>query len=169
MSNKFILLIILLITLVLIYGYIFNQGKGVNTAASTDLIPAANLPDSFAYLGSHEDSVNIGGSSINATESVYRSNGNDLYINVIENNNPQALLAQYKEQIQNEFKSKYNPFVPISLNGHDATQITYFSIVKGQQRPDYTVVWATGKAMISVASPTADIQTVITLAKATGL
>ncbi len=162
-------MIILLITPVLIYGYIFNQGKGVNTAASTNLIPAANLPDSFTYLGSHGTPVNIGGSSINATESVYRSNGNDLYIDVIENNNPQALLAQYKEQIQNEFKSKYNPFTPISLNGHDATQITYFDIVKGQQIPDYMVVWITGKAMISVASPTADLQTVITLAKATGL
>jgi hypothetical protein len=162
-------LIILLITLVLIYGYIFNQGKAANTAANTDLIPATNIPDSFAYLGSHETPVSIGGSSINATESVYRNNGNDLYINVIENNNPQALLAQYKEQIQNEFKSKYNPFTPISLNGHDATQITYFNIVKGQQRPDYTVIWTTGKAMISVASPTANLQTVITLAKATGL
>lgn len=168
MSNKFILLIVLLITPVLISTYIFDHGKRTDTTASIDLVPETNLPDGFTYIGSHETPVNIGGSSINATEGVYRNNGDDIYIQVIENDNPQALLAQYKEQIQKEFKSKYNPFTPISINGHDATQVTDFDIVKGQQRPDYAVVWATGKAMVLVASPTADLQTVIALAKSTG-
>jgi hypothetical protein len=139
-----------------------------NTTVSTDLIPTTNLPSGFTYVGSHVISVSIGGSSINATEGVYKNNGDDVYIQVIENDNPQALLAEYKLQIQNEFKSGYNPFQDISFNGHNATQVTDFTTVQGQQRQDYSVVWATGKAMILVASPTADLQTVIALAKATG-
>lgn len=156
MSKKIIWIPLLLITAILISGC---------TTTSTDLIPKKDLPDGFTYIGSHEIPFDIGG--INATEGIYRHNGDDLYIQVIENNNPQALLAQYKEQIQKEFKSDYNPFTPISINGHDATQVTDFNIVKGQPKKEYTIVWATGKDMILVASPTADLQTVITLANAT--
>jgi hypothetical protein len=167
-SNKFILLIAIAITPVLISGYIFNHGKGTNTTASSDLIPTTNLPEGFTYMGSHEIPADINGSSINATEGVYRNNGDDLYIQVIENNNPAALLAQYKLQIQEEFKSSYNPFREISLNGQNTTLVTGFSTVEGQPRPNYAVIWAAGKAMILVASPTANFQAVLALANAIG-
>jgi hypothetical protein len=168
MSKKIVWIPLLLITAVLISGCISNQGKGTNTSVSSDLIPTTNLPSGFTYMGTHITPVYIGNSSINATEGVYRNNGADFYIQVIENDTPQALLAQYKLQIQNEFKSGYNPFTSISFNGHDATQVADIHIEKGQQRPNYAVVWTTGKAMILVASPTADNQTVIALATATG-
>ncbi len=168
MSKKIVLIPLLLIAAALISGCTFNQGKGTNTTVSSDLIPTTNLPDGFTYMGSHEIPVDIGGSSINATEGIYRNKGDDVYIQVIENDNPQALLAQYKLQKQKEFKSGFNPFTPITLNGHNATQVTDFSTENGQQRQNYAVVWATEKAMILVASPTAELQTVIALAKATG-
>ncbi|VVB86850.1 Uncharacterised protein [uncultured archaeon] len=168
MSNKFILLIVLFITPVLISGCIFDKAKGADTSVKSDLIPTTNLPDSFTYMGSHEIPVNIGSSSINATEDVYRNNRADIYIQVIENDKPAALLAQYKFQKQKQFKTGYNPFQETSLNGHNATLVTEFSTVNGRQRPNYAVIWATGKAMISVGSPTADLQTVLAIAKATG-
>lgn len=168
MPKKIVWIPLLLITAVIISGCIFNQGKGTNTTVSSDLIPTTNLPQGFTYMGSHEIPVDIGSSSINATEGVYRNNGDDFYIQVIENDYPQALLTQYKLQKQKEFKSGFNPFQEISLNGHNATQITDFSVIKQQQRQNYAVIWATGKAMILVSSPTADLQTVIALAKATG-
>jgi hypothetical protein len=157
MSKKIIWIPLLLITAILISGC---------TTTGTDLIPKTNLPPGFTYMGTHVIPVYIGGSSINATEGVYRNNGEDFYIQVIESDNPQALLAAYKLQIQKEFKSG-SPFSPISFNGHDATKVTDIHTEKGQQKQDYSVVWATGKAMILVASPTADNQTVIALATAT--
>ncbi len=158
MLKKIICIPLLFITAILISGC-------TTTTAGPDLIPK-DVPG-FTYIGVHETPVSIGGASINATEGVYKYNDNDLYIQVIENDNPQALLAQYKEQIRKEFRSDYNPFTPISINGHDATRVTDSYIVKGQEKPDYTIVWATGKEMILVGSPTADLQTVVSLANAT--
>lgn len=158
MSKKIIWIPVLLITAILISGC---------TTTGTDVIPKNNLPDGFAYIGAHEIPVNIGSISINATEGIYRYNDNDVYIQVIESDNPQALLARYKEQIRKEFKSDYNPFMPISINGHNATQVTDFHTVKGEPNQDYyTIVWTTSKDMISVSSPTAELKTVIALANA---
>ncbi len=161
MSKKIIWIPLLLIAAILISGC---------TTTGTDLIPKTNLPPGFTYVAVHSDNsttMNIGGSLVNYTEGVYNYNGDDLYIQVIESDNPQALLAQYKLDVQKEFKSNYDPFTPISINGHDATQVTDFDLVKGKQKPFYTIVWTTRKDMILVASPTADIQTVIALANAT--
>ncbi len=154
MLKKIIWIPLLLITAILISGC---------TNTSTDLIPK-DVPG-FTYIGSHEIVFDVGG--VNATEGVYKHGDDDLYIQVIENDNPQAILVQYKEEIQKQFKSGYDPFTPITINGHDATQINDFGVDKGQQIQDYKIVWATGKEMISVASPTADLQTVIALANAT--
>ncbi len=167
MSNKSILLILLAAT-VLISGCIVDKGKETTNTNKSELIPTTNLPDGFTYMGTHEISVNISGTSMKATEGVYRNKADDFYIQVIENDKPEALLALYKEQLKKEFKSGFNPFQEISLNGHKATQVTDYSTVNGQQKPNYAVIWATEKAMIVVSSPTADIQTVIALATATG-
>ncbi len=160
MSKKLIWIPLLLVTAILISG----------CTTSTDLIPKTNLPPGFTYVAVHSDNstiMDIGGSLVNYTEGIYKYSGDDLYIQVIESDNPQALLTQYKEQIQKQFKTAYNPFTTISINGHDATQVTDFDVVKGEQKQDYAIVWATGKEMILVASPTADLQTVMTLANAT--
>lgn len=164
MSNKIVLMLILLVAGVFISGCT-DKDNGTNPPVKPELIPTTNLPDGFTYMGVHETPVEIGGSSINATEGVYRNNGEDAYIQVIENNNPVALITQYKAMYNNV---KYNPFQEISLNGHKATQVTDYSTINGQQKPNYAVIWATEKAMIMVSSPTADAQTVIALATATG-
>lgn len=167
MSNKFVSMLLLLAVAVFISGCV-DKDNGTNPPVKPELIPTTNLPDGFTYKGVHETPVEIGGSSINATEGVYRNSGEDVYIQVIKNDNPEALLALYKEQLKKEFKSSYDPFQEISLNGHKATQVTDYSTINGQQKQHYAVIWTTGKAMILVASPTADLQTVLALATATG-
>lgn len=164
MSNKSILLILLVAT-VLISGCIVDKGKETTNPNKSELIPTTNLPDGFTYIGIHETPIYLGNSSINATEGIYRNNGEDFYIQVIENDKPETLITQYKQQYKNV---RYDPFKEISLNGHKATQVTDYSTVNGQQKPNYAVIWATEKAMIVVSSSTADIQTVIALATATG-
>ena len=164
MSNKFVLLI-LLVAGVLISGCT-DKDNGTNPPVKSELIPTTNLPDGFTYRGVHETIINIGSSSINATEGVYRNSGDDVYIQVIKNDNPEALITQYKQEFKNV---KYNPFQEITLNGHKATQVTDYSTINGKQQPHYSVIWATEKAMILVSSPTAaDAKTVIALATATG-
>lgn len=169
MSKKIVWMPLLLIAAVLISGCIIDKNKGTpNPPVKSDLIPTTNLPAGFIYMGTHETPVYIGNVSINATEGIYRNNGNDFYIQVIENSNPEALLAQYKLQLKEEFKSDFDPFQVISFNNHQATQVTDYDLINGQQKQHYSVIWATENAMIIVASPTADIQTVIALATATG-
>ncbi len=163
MSNKFVLLI-LLVSAVFISGCT-DKNNGTNPPVKPDLIPTTNLPAGFTYMGVHVTPVEIGGSSINATEGVYRNSGEDVYIQVIKNDNPEALITQYKTMYNNV---RYNPFQEITLNGHKATQVTDYSTINGKQQPHYAVIWATEKAMILVSSPTADAQTVIALATATG-
>lgn len=159
MPNKYVLLTLLAIA-VLISGC---ANKDNNPPVKSELIPTTNLPDGLTYMATHPTNVSIGGSLLNATEGVYRNNGNDFYIQVIENSNPEALLAQYKLDRQKEFKSGYNPLTTISINGHDATQVTDINAV---QKQEYTIVWAAGNKMILVTSELADLQTVIALAKA---
>lgn len=165
MSKKFVWMSALLVV-VLVSGYAYYNSNGtVNPPAKPELIPQTGLPSGFTYMGTHETPVEIGGSRINATEGVYRYGGEDVYIQVIENSNPEALIDQYKLK----YKSvKYSPFKEISFNGHTATQVTDYTTVNGQQKPNYAVIWATDKAMIIVGSPTAGADTVIVLAAATG-
>ncbi len=128
------------------------------------LIPTTNLPAGFTYMGIHETPVEIGSFSINATEGVYRNNGEDFYILVIKNDDPEALITQYKARYKN---ARYDPFKEISFNGHKATQVTDYSTINGKQTQNFAVIWATEKTMIIVSSPTAALQKVIALATAT--
>jgi len=133
------------------------------------MIPKTNLPDGFVYLGVHEIPFDIGNSSINATEGVYRYNSkDDFYIQVVTNDNPTALMAQYKSELKKQFKTDFNPFEEIAFNAHKATKFTDFSTVNGNEKRRYDIIWTTEKAMILVTSPTTDIQTVIALATSTG-
>ncbi|VVB92559.1 Uncharacterised protein [uncultured archaeon] len=164
MSNKLWISAVLIIT-VLISGCIFDKEK-VNPNSTSEPIPQTGLPTGFTYMGIHETLVDIGGTSINATEGVYRYNNvDDVYIQVIKNDNPEDLIAKYKSSYKDV---KYNPFKEISLNGHKATQVMDYSTINGKDTPNYAIIWATEKAMIIVSSPTSDNNTVVALATATG-
>lgn len=167
MSNKFIWIPVLLVTAILISGCIFKDNT-TNPQVNSDIIPTTKLPVGFTYMGTHDTSIDVNGSSIAAIEGVYRYYNEDVYIQVTKNDNPAALLAQYEAQLKKQFKEGYDPFKEISLNGHPATQVTDYSTINGTERPVYSVIWSTEKAMILVTSPTTDVQTVITLATATG-
>lgn len=166
MSNKIVFLSILLIITVFVSAFIFNGDTGTpeNNQTGPDFIPKANLPAGFTFMGIHETALNIGGSSINAIEGVYRYNGDDIYIQAIKNDKPDALINQYKLQYKDK---KYNPFQEISLNGHMATQITDYTTVMGQQKPFYSLIWPKGDYMILVGS-SSDAGAVTNLATATG-
>lgn len=155
---------ILLLTAVILTSGCFDKGNGTNTTVKPDLIPQTNLPSGFTYMGMHETPVNVGESKINATEGVYRYNKEDVYIQVIESEKPDALIAQYKLAYKN---AMYNPFEVISLNGHSATLVKDYSTINGQQIAYYTVIWANSNAMIIVGSSTSS-NAVIALATATG-
>lgn len=164
--KKPVILLILFTTAVFISGCIFDEDSGKKSGAS-ELIPSTGLPEGFTYLGVHESSVDIGGSSINSTEGIYKNSGDDIYIQVIENDRPEALLAQYKSQIKNRYKDDYNPFEEVSFNGHTATKAIEGTIIKGQTTPRYSIIWTSDSYMIIVGS-SSDPGAVMALAAATG-
>lgn len=157
MHNKITLVLVIAI---LSSGCVSNENSDMNQS----IIPKTNLPYGFSYLGMHETEVDIGGISMNTTEGVYRYNGEDIYIQVIKSNNPEALLDQYKLQYKDY---NYNPFKEISFNGHKATLITDYMIKEGRQRLYYTLIWAKDNFMIIIGS-SKNAEAVINLAIATG-
>lgn len=166
MKNPVILLV-LLITAVFISGCIFDGDNSEKKSAASELIPTTNLPEGFTYLGIHESSVDIGGSGINSTEGIYKNSGDDIYIQVVENDKPDALLAQYKSQLKKQYKDDYNLFEELSFNGHSATKANELTTINGLTTPHYSIIWTSGNYMILVGS-SSDPQTVLALAAATG-
>lgn len=154
-----------LIIITVLIGYAYYNSDNANPPAKA-LIPETDLPSGFTYMGTHNASVYIGDILMEATEGVYRYNDrDDVYIQIIKNDDPEALITLYKEGYK---RAKYSPFVEISMNGHKATQVTDYATVDGKQVPNYAVVWTAGDVMIIVASPTASAATVTALATATG-
>lgn len=167
MSNKIVFLSILLITAVFVSVFIFKGDTGTpknNQTIVPEFIPQANLPPGFTFMGIHETKLDIGNSSMKAIEGVYRYNEDDVYIQAIKSDDPDALIDRYKLQYNNK---KYNPFQEISLNGHMATQVTDYTTIMGQQKPFYSIIWPKGDYMILVGS-SSEARAVINLATATG-
>lgn len=164
MFKKFVLVPVLFIITAIFSGCIFDK----NDQLKSEIIPDENLPAGFTYLGNHPSTLEVAGASIKSLEGVYRYNGiDDAYIQVIETDDPEKILNQYKEKVKKEFKQEYDPFKEISINDHKATQITDYSFVNGEQKPFYSIVWTTKNAMILVTSPGTELQPVISLATAT--
>ena len=167
MSSKFIFLGVAVFA-VIISGYIFSKdnGTGANQTIKSELIPTSGLPVGFTYVASHDANIDLGNSSVKATEGIYRYKEGYFRIHVIKNDRPEALIAQYKLNYQNV---RYNPFQDISFNGHSATQVTDYSTRNGKQVPLYTVIWANNsKVIITTSEDPTDAQSVIALAEATG-
>ncbi len=168
MSKKFILLSILLIAPLLLSGCIFENNGKANQTSAPDFIPRTNLPPGFTFMGINDDfKMDIANSTMRGVEGVYRYGGEDIYIQAIKNDNAVALLSQYKEDLKKQFKSDYNPFEEISINGHPATKLNDAIIVNGKQQMRYSILWANKGYMIQVGS-FADAITVVSLASATG-
>lgn len=115
-------------------------------------------------MGIHETTLDIGNSSMAAVEGVYRYNGEDIYVQAIETNDPATLIQEYKDRYKD---ANYDPFEEVSFNGHKATLVKYFVVVEGKQQPRYTAIWGAKEHLMIVGS-FSDNQTVITLATATG-
>jgi hypothetical protein len=161
MSNKLWISVLFIIT-VLISGCIFEKGNNQNPTSG---VPQTGLPVGFTYMGIHETPVDIGGNSINATEGVYRYNNvDDVYVQLINNNNPQELVIQYKSKYKN---ANYNPFEEVSFNGHNATQIKDYYTENAKQTAYYSIMWTNGSSLIIVGS-SPDANAVLSLATATG-
>ena len=165
MSNKFALLFILLASAIFISGCIFDKDNG-NPLNTTDpgLVPKGNIPPGFTFLGSHNTSVNINGKSLNADEEVFRNNNEEVYVQVIKNDNPDALIAEYMSMYS---KANYDPFEEVSFNGHKATKVKDYLTKNSNQIPYYAIIWTNGSSMNIVGS-LPDAYAVLSLATATG-
>ena len=156
-----------LATMVLISGCIDNKinDNPVNKTETitSEQIPTANLPSGFTFMAVHETDIDFGNSSRKAIEGVYRSDGDEVYVQVFNSETPEALIDEYKSQFKD---ANYDPFTEIPINGHNATQVKYYIIRNGTQIPKYNLIWTTKNSMIKVGS-SFDAQKVIDLAKAT--
>lgn len=156
-----------LATMVFISGCLDNKTNEnpVNKTGTiaSEQIPTANLPSGFTFMAVHETDVDIGNSSEKAIEGIYRTDGDDIYIQVFNSETPESLIDEYKSQYKD---ANYDPFTEISINGHNTTQVKYYIIRNGTQIPEYNLIWATKNSMIKVGS-SLDAQKAIDLAKAT--
>jgi hypothetical protein len=163
MSSKNILFLMLIVPAIFISGCVSNK-EPAGTQVSNPVIPQSNLPAGFSFMGIHEATVDIGGSSINGTEGVYRNNNEDLYIQVIKTNQPSFMVDQYKQTYKD---AKYDPFEEVFFNGHNATKVKDYTTKNGKQVIEYTVIWANVDSVIIVGSSN-DSNSVLNLAAATG-
>jgi hypothetical protein len=167
MPKKIILLSLFLATMIFISGCVDdkNNKDPVNKTETiiSEQIPNDNLPSGFTFMAVHETQVDIGNSSRNAIEGVYRNDGDELYVDVFNTETPEAFIDEYKSQYKD---ANYDPFTEISINGHNATQVKYYITENGTQIPKYNLIWATKNSMIKVGG-SVDTQKVIDLAKAT--
>ena len=130
---------------------------------TSDQIPTTNLPPGLTFMAVHETEVDIGASSRKAIEGVYRSDGDEIYIDVFNTEMPEAFIDEYKAYYKD---ANYDPFTEISINGHNATQVKYYITKNGTQIPKYNIIWTTKNSMIKVGG-SVDAQKAIDLAKAT--
>ena len=159
MSNKIIVMAVLLVTAVFMSGCISDNGDEPVS------VPDSDLPDGFTYLGTHETDVEVGDISMAATEDVYRNNnGEDIYVQTIESDNPTGLVTQFKTRYKD---ANYDPFKDIFFNGHIAIQVKDYINLNGKQEPHYTVIWATENSFMIVGS-SKDETDVLNMAIATG-
>lgn len=157
MSNKIILLVVLLVTAVFISGCIYGNGD--------EPAPNNDLPDGFTYLGTHETYVEIGDTNMAAVEDIYRNKiGEDIYVQVIESDNPDGLITMFKSHYKD---ANYEPFKDIRFNGHIATQVKDYTVINGTQEPRYTIIWATENSLMIVGSSKNE-KDVLDMAIATG-
>jgi hypothetical protein len=170
MSNKRILLSIFITASILISGCITdtnNGTKGNDTKTNiSDIIPTINLPSGVTFIDvNNEANLDIGNSSRKAIEGIYRSNTDevDINIDVVNTETPEALIAEYKSQYKD---ANYDPFTEISINGHKATQVKYYITDDGKEIPKYNIIWTTKNSMIKVGG-SVDLQKVKDLATAT--
>jgi len=159
MSNKLIVMAVLIVTAVFTSGCIFNHND--NHAS----VPNSNLPEGFTYMGSHEANVDVGGTSMAATEDVYRThNGEDIYVQTIKSDNPGGLVTRFKSKYKD---ANYEPFKEIRFNDHVATQVTDYVTYNGGQEPRYVIIWATKTSFMRVGS-SKNVNDVLNMAIATG-
>lgn len=168
MSKKIIILSIFIAAFILISGCITdkNNETKVNETKTirSDLIPTINLPSGVTYLGIHDIDIEIGNFSKKATEGIYETDqGENIYVQVFETENPEELMEEYKAQYK---AAGYDPFTEINFNDHKATKVMYYFTSNGQSVPKYNVIWTNNNSMIKVGSST-DAQKVIDLATAT--
>jgi hypothetical protein len=171
MSNKYILLSILIIGSVFSSGCLFennnNSNNKANQSIGPDFIIKTNLPPGFTFEAIHDINAKIGNSYINGSEGVYKYGGKYIYIQAFKSDDADALFSQYKEDLREDFRKDYNPFEEISINGHAATKFNDFRVENGETQPRYNIIWAKGDYLVQVGS-SSDPMIVFSLASATG-
>ena len=156
-----------------------NPGTGVSPdGTAADISEIENLPAGFEYIGSlplNETDIkndynaeNVSG-IIGGSEGMYKYNGSDFYLDVIELEDAEAannLISAYKSSfppLQNGSR-----FVEESFNGHSAVRITDYITSGGKSVPRYSYIWSNENYVLVVFGNTADSTQVRQLAEATG-
>jgi hypothetical protein len=156
-----------------------NPGTGVSPdGTAADISEIENLPAGFEYIGSlplNETDIkndynaeNVSG-IIGGSEGMYKYNGSDFYLDVIELEDAEAannLISAYKSSfppLQNGSR-----FVEESFNGHSAVRITDYITSGGKSVPRYSYIWSNENYVLIVFGNTADSTQVRQLAEATG-
>jgi hypothetical protein len=156
-----------------------NPGTGVSPdGTAADISEIENLPAGFEYIGSlplNETDIkndynaeNVSG-IIGGSEGMYKYNGSDFYLDVIELEDAEAannLIGAYKSSfppLQNGSR-----FVEESFNGHSAVRITDYITSGGKSVPRYSYIWSNENYVLVVFGNTADSTQVRQLAEATG-
>lgn len=151
MSIKIVILSMSLAVIILFSGCITDNGKPVNETGNAKYkqIPTTGLPPGVTFMDVHETGVQIGDSSREAIEGIYRSDTDtdEIYIQVFNTENPQILVDEYKLKYKD---ANYEPFTEVSVNGHKATQVKYYVTKDGKQVPKYNLIWITKDSMIKV-------------------
>ncbi len=167
MSNKYIILSILIIASVFSSGCIFDEKTRPDQTTEPDFIPTTNLPAGFTFMAIHDTKVIIANSTVSGFEGVYRYGGEDIYVIALKNDDPEALLTKYKAEIIAQYRKDYNPFEEISINNHPATKVNDLGISNGKEQQKYRIIWPKGGYLVEVGFST-NPSVVYSLARATG-
>jgi len=133
---------------------------------ATDFIPIANLPPGFSHLATHDTTFEFGlRSTYDGTEGVYRNSvGEDVYVQVMPNRDPGAILDEYKALYTD---ANYDPFADLIVNGHPTLRVLRYPVIDGMQQERYSLWWINGAFLVTVGA-THDPESVLALATATG-
>ncbi|MGB9930034.1 MAG: hypothetical protein ACPK85_16835 [Methanosarcina sp.] len=146
--------------------------ENVSEISTLTTLPAgfnhtATLPISVDQIKADYEAENVSG-IVGGSEGLYKANGSDFYVDVIELENKEAA-----ENFISVYKASFPPlqegssrFTEESFNGHSATLITDYITAGGKTVPRYSYIWNNENFVIAVFGNTDDASLVKQLAVA---
>jgi len=158
------------LTIVVLILLLLSSGCMKNTQDNIIITPDP-LPDGYEYIATLPDSkYNNSKNVIRSSEEAYRDRDNyDLSLDIIEldsKNSAVEFISGYKAKFEELITG--DRFTQIYFNGHEATQITKYTIINGIQLPRYQIIWNNNNVVYIIRSNSNLKDSALELAKATG-